>query len=110
MRGIPGVSSGNKWMVKFCPDAAGSWNYLASFVQGTGVAAQLTGGASAGYFDADSGSFVVAGTDKPANGIDLRGKGKLEYVNQHYLRFRSGDYFIKAGSEHSGNFLGIQRF
>ena len=94
--GNTGASSGNKWMVKFCPDAAGSWNYKASFVQGSGIAAQLTGGTSAGYFDGETNNFMVAATDK--SGMDLRAKGKLEYVNQHYLRFRNGDYYIKAGA------------
>ena len=108
--GNSSASSGNKWMVKFCPDAAGSWSYLASFVSGAGIAAQLTGGTSAGYFDADSGSFTVAATDKPANGIDLRGKGKLEYANQHYLRFRNGSYFIKAGSNIPETFLEYNDF
>jgi hypothetical protein len=105
-----GASSGNKWRVKFCPDEAGSWNYLASFVQGAEIAAQPAGGESAGYFDADAGSFVVASTDKPANGRDLRGKGKLEYVSQHYLRFRNGDYFIKAGSNIPETFLEYNDF
>ena len=108
--GNSGAASGNKWMVKFCPDAADSWSYLASFVKGTGVAAQLTGGTSAGYFDAEAGSFVAAVTDKAAGGIDLRGKGKLEYVNQHYLRFRNGDSFIKSGSNIPETFLEYNDF
>ena len=108
--GNSGSSSGNKWMVKFSPDAAGSWQYLASFVQGAGIAAQLTGGTSAGFFNGDSGTFVVAVTDKPANGIDLRGKGKLEYVDDHYLRFRSGEYFIKSGSNIPETFLEYNDF
>ena len=108
--GNSGASSGTKWMVKFCPDAAGSWSYLASFVSGAGIAAQLTGGTSAGYFDADAGNFTVAVTDKPASGIDLRGKGKLEYVNRHFLRFRNGEYFIKAGSNIPETFLEYNDF
>ena len=75
--GETGSTAGNKWRVKFCPDAAGTWRYTASFVQGTKIAAQPTGGTSAGYFDGTTGSFVVAATDKPANGIDFRGKGQI---------------------------------
>ena len=108
--GESGATSGNKWRVKFCPDAAGAWQYLASFVLGTKVAAQTTGGTSAGYFDGETGGFVVAATDKPANGIDLRGRGKLEYVNDHYLRFRNGSYFIKSGSNIPETFLEYNDF
>jgi uncharacterized protein DUF5060 len=96
--GETGASSGNKWRATFSPDVAGAWQYAASFVQGPGIAAELTGGASGGFFDGERGSFVVAPTDKPVDGIDLRGKGKLEYVGESYLRFRSGRYFLKSGS------------
>lgn len=106
--GETGATSGDKWMVKFCPDATGHWSYRAAFVQGADIAAQLTGGTSAGYFDAGVGSFTVAASDK--TGIDLRAKGKLEYVNQHYLQFRNGDHFIKAGSNIPETFLEYNDF
>lgn len=96
--GESSATSGNKWRVRFAPDAPGVWHYAAEFIQGTKIAASLTGGTSAGHFDGETGSFVVAPTDKPAAGVDLRGRGKLEYVNDHYLRFRNGSYFIKSGS------------
>ena len=106
--GESSATSGNKWRVKFCPDEAGAWSYQASFVQGTSVAAQLTGGASAGFFDGMTGSFTVDPTDK--TGIDFRGKGKLEYVDEHYLRFRDGEYFLKAGSNIPETFLEFNDF
>lgn len=106
--GESGASSGSTWMVKFCPDAPGEWSYQVSFVQGAGIAAQLIGGTSAGYFDAATGSFTVTATDK--SGVDLRGKGKLEYVSGHYLRFRSGEYFLKAGSNIPETFLEYNEF
>jgi hypothetical protein len=108
--GETGAISGNKWRVKFCPDAPGTWQYRASFVQGAKIAAQPTGGTSAGFFDGATGSFVVAATDKPATGVDLRGKGKLEYVNDHYLRFRNGSSFIKSGSNIPETFLEYNDF
>jgi hypothetical protein len=108
--GETGATSGSKWRVKFCPDAAGSWSYLASFVQGTKIAAQPTGGTSAGFFDGATGSFVVAPTDKSPDGVDLRGKGKLEYVDDHYLRFRSGRPFLKSGSNIPETFLEYNDF
>jgi hypothetical protein len=103
--GESSATSGNKWRVKFAPDAPGTWQYVAAFVQGSQVAAQPSGGASAGYFDGETGSFVIAPTDKPAAGVDLRGKGKLEYVNDHYLRFRNGSAFLKAGTNIPETFL-----
>ena len=106
--GESSAAAGNKWRVKFCPDAAGDWTYQASFVQGASIAAQLTGGASAGFFDSASGSFTVAASDK--TGVDLRGKGKLEYVDEHYLRFRDGEYFLKAGANVPETFLEYNDF
>jgi len=108
--GETGATSGNKWRVKFHPDAVGTWQYRAAFVSGSKIAAQPTGGTSAGYFDGTTGSFSVAPTDKPPNGVDLRGKGKLVYVDDHYLRFASGAYFIKSGSNIPETFLEYNDF
>jgi len=108
--GETGASSGNQWRAKFCPDAAGAWSYRASFVQGPKIAAELSGGTSAGFFDQATGSFTVAPTDEPASGLDLRGKGKLEFVNDHYLRFRNGARFIKSGSNIPETFLEYNDF
>ena len=108
--GETGSTSGNRWRVRFCPDAAGPWQYQAAFVQGAKIAAQPTGGTSAGFFDGETGSFVVASTDKPADGVDLRGKGKLEYADDHYLRFRNGNSFIKSGSNIPETFLEYDDF
>ena len=106
--GNTGATSGNKWRVKFCPDAPGTWHYTASFVTGPKIAAQPTGGTSAGFFDGQTGSFAVAATDK--TGVDFRGKGKLEYVGAHYLRFRNGASFIKSGSNIPETFLEYDDF
>ena len=109
--GETSATSGTKWRVNFCPDAAGTWTYAASFVQGANIAAALAGGASAGYFDGATGSFVVAASDKPAGGVDFRGKGKLVYVNQHYLQFSgTGGYFLKAGINSPETFLEFNDF
>lgn len=94
--GETSLGSGNRWRVAFAPDEAGTWNYSVSFVTGTDIAADLSGGASAGFFDGATGTFSVAASDK--SGADLRAKGKLEYVGDHYLQFRNGEYFIKGGA------------
>jgi hypothetical protein len=106
--GNTGATSGTKWRVKFCPDAVGSWHYAASFVTGSKIAAQPTGGASAGFFDGESGTFSIGPTDKSAP--DLRAKGKAEYAGEHYLEFRDGTSFIKSGSNIPETFLEYDDF
>jgi hypothetical protein len=60
-------------------------------------------------FDGARGSFTVAATDK--QGRDHRGKGRLDYVGEHYLKFaETGDYFLKGGADSPENFLGYVDF
>ena len=78
--------------------------YAVSFVTGTNIAASLTGGTSAGYFNGASGSFSIAASDKSGN--DFRGKGKIEYANDCYLKFKgTGGYFLKSGANSPETFL-----
>jgi hypothetical protein len=103
------ATSGNVWRVHFAPDEAGAWTYTASFRSGTNIATATTAGTSAGFFDGDSGSFSIAATDK--TGIDFRGKGRLDYVGKHHLRFaETGEYFMKAGVDAPENLLAYQDF
>ena len=104
------ASSGNVWRTHFAPDETGTWTYDASFRSGTNVYAGSPGsGSSAGFFDGDSGSFTVAETDK--TGRDLRGKGLLQYVGKHHLRFAgTGTYFMKAGVDSPENLLAYADF
>jgi Domain of unknown function (DUF5060)/Secretion system C-terminal sorting domain/Putative collagen-binding domain of a collagenase len=99
------ANSGNVWRVHFAPDATGTWTYKASFRTGANVAVAdnaLSGTATS--FDGQTGTFAIANSDK--TGRDLRGKGRLQYVGQHYLRFaETGDYFIKAGADAMENTL-----
>jgi len=101
------ATSGNKWRVNFCPDEAGQWSYVASFVTGSDIAAELTGGAATG-FNGDNGSFTVTASDKTAP--DLRARGKLEYVGEHYLQFANCEYFLKVGANSPEVFLEYQDF
>jgi hypothetical protein len=104
------ASSGNVWRTHFAPDETGTWTYQASFRSGTNVHAGSTGsGSSAGFFDGDSGSFTILDTDK--TGRDLRGKGLLQYVGKHHLRFAgTGTYFMKAGVDSPENLLAYADF
>ena len=70
---------------------------------------QNGGGTSAGFFDGESGSFDILPTDK--TGRDHRGKGLLEYVGEHHLRFaENGEWFLKAGADSPENLLAYEDF
>ena len=108
-----GADSGDKWRVHFTPDETGTWQYTADFITGTEVSistdAVPAGSSSAGFFDGNSGNFSVAATDK--TGDDFRAKGRLEYIDQHFLQFaETGDYFIKNGIDSPENFLAYDEF
>ena len=90
------ATSGNKWKARFAGGEEGTWSYKTSFVTGTNVAAELTGGTGGTAPDGETGMFRIGPQDK--SGKDFRTKGKLEYVGEHYLRFADGDYFIKCGA------------
>jgi len=105
------ATSGNVWRVHFAPDETGTWTYSASFRSGSNVAtdANPTAGSGAGFFDGESGSFSIAATDK--TGRDFRGKGRLQYVGKHHLRFaETGEYFMKAGVDAPENLLAYSDF
>jgi hypothetical protein len=105
------ATSGNIWQVRFTPDAEGTWRYTASFRTGTDIAINqaVNAGTSAGFFDGATGTFTISASDK--TGRDLRGKGRLEYVGEHYLRFReTGEYFIKVGADAPENTFAYEDF
>ena len=101
---------GEVWQVRFKPNKAGNWHFRTSFREGHNLAISddpLAGSPAA--FDGAEGSFQVEPTDK--SGKDFRAHGRLEYVNEHYLRFAgSGEYFIKGGADSPENFLAYHEF
>jgi hypothetical protein len=103
-----GAINGPIWLVHFSPDEVGTWTWQASFTKGENVA-QNGGGVSASFFDGETGSFEIEPTDK--TGRDLRGKGRLQYVGAHHLRFaETGEWFLKAGADSPENFLAYADF
>lgn len=109
--GETSATSGNKWRVHFAPDEVGEWSYEVSFRKGENVAVNEAqeAGSSAGYMDGMKGTFIIDHTDK--NGRDFRSKGRLQYVEEHYLRFaETGEYFLKAGADAPENFLSYTDF
>jgi hypothetical protein len=105
------ATSGDVWKVHFAPDETGTWTWEASFRSGSNVAMadSPASGSSAGFFDGDTGSFSIAATDK--TGRDFRGKGRLQYVGKHHLRFaETGKFFMKAGVDAPENLLAYADF
>lgn len=103
-----GAVNGKVWLAHFSPDETGVWKWEAEFKKGTNVA-QNGNGDSAGFFDGVHGSFQVDESDK--TGTDLRAKGRLQHVGEHYLKFaESEEYFLQAGPESPANFLAYDDF
>lgn len=106
-----GAEAGNKWHVHFSPDRVGQWEWEASFIKGRYVAVADTTktGLDGGYMNGQRGAFRISDTDKYPP--DFRASGRLEYVNEPYLRFAdSGGYFIKAGPDSPENLLSYRDF
>ena len=105
-----GAEKGNCWRVHFTPDRPGQWHYKASFRTGRDVAADTDPEAGKPTaFDAATGSFTVAASDK--TGRDHRAKGMLRYVGQHYPQFAgTGEFFLKGGADSPENFLAYADF
>lgn len=104
-----GHGEGNIWQVRFAPDEEGLWQYYASFRKGPEVAISLdpdSGNPSS--FDGTVGAFLVGELAPEAPGF-LRW-GRLEYVHDHYLKFRDGSYWLKGGTDSPENFLGYRGF
>lgn len=108
--GETGSTSGNKWRVHFSPDEVGEWRYAASFRKGENVAiSDNPGSGRAVAFDGSMGSIYISETDK--DDPDFRGKGRLDYVGDRYLRFAgTGEVFLKAGPDSPENFLAFTDF
>jgi hypothetical protein len=109
--GNTGADSGNKWRVHFAADETGQWSYSVDFRKGkfAAVSEKSNTGKSGEFMDEETGSFSITPTDK--SGVDFRGKGRLQYVNEHYLRFAgTGEYFLKCGADAPENFLSYADF
>lgn len=106
-----GASAGNKWRVHFTPNLQGEWQWQALFRKGkfAAVSDKPFTGTSANYMDNQKGQFAIQASDKAYP--DFRERGRLEYVNQAYLRFaETGEYFLKAGPDAPENLLSYADF
>jgi len=104
-----GGASGNTWAVRFTPDQAGQWEYVASFRRGKDVAVdQRSEAGEAASFD-DAGGTLTIG-ERAADAPGLLGLGRLEYAGGYYLKFRDGPYWIKGGTDSPEDFLAYDGF
>lgn len=104
-----GGGAGDVWRCRFNPDQSGIWTYSASFRSGANVAVSVAPApGSAHSFDGAQGSFAVLPRDASAPGL-LR-DGRLEYVGEHYLKARDGDFFVKTGTNSPENFMAFAGF
>ena len=102
------ATSGNVWRTRFAPNKTGIWSYTYRFYQGDNVAIN-GGGTPVSGIHGLSGTFNISTSNK--TGQDFRGKGRLEYVGEHYLKHAtSGEYFIKVGADAPEGLLGYADF
>ncbi len=104
------ATAGNRWRVHFVPPETGTWSYTASFRSGPEVAVSLDPLAgSATAFDGETGTLEIGPTDK--TGRDNRGRGMLNYVGEHFLRYAgTGEPFLLVGTQSPENFLAYYEF
>jgi hypothetical protein len=104
------AESGNIWKVHFAPDEIGVWDYSIRFVKGKWAAVRISNKLkTADFMDGKTGRLTIEASDK--KGVDFRGKGRLQYVGERYLKFaETGEYFLKCGSDAPENFLAYEEF
>jgi hypothetical protein len=99
------ASSGDQWHCLFAPDEIGEWTFIANFVKGSNVAVTTTTGVPLSFHGV-TGSFSIQSSNK--TGRDHRGKGRLQYVGQHHMKFTETDeWFLKAGVDRYGRYMCI---
>ncbi len=104
------ASEGNQWRAHLSPDTTGEWSYKVEFTRGKNAALSTdSSGEPLQPYHGLTGTFTVGESDK--EGRDFRGKGRLQYVGERYLKFAgTGDYFLKAGPDAPETLLGYQDF
>jgi hypothetical protein len=104
------ATAGDVWRAWFTPNQAGVWTFRASFRHGPSIAlSQDPNAGTPAAFDGASGRFTIHAAARDDRGF--YGKGRLEYVGAHYLRFAgSGEYFLKGGADSPENFLAYDEF
>ncbi|MGQ7846947.1 DUF5060 domain-containing protein [Granulosicoccus sp. 3-233] len=101
-----GHGRGNVWRARFSADETGIWSYQASLQRGSELAVNLNmDDGDAVQLEGAGGEFLIA--PAPFDAPGFLGQGRLEYVGNHYLKFRDGSYWIKGGTDSPENLLGF---
>ena len=106
-----GATSGDKWRVHFSPNATGTWSFEVFFHEGDNIAvnSDLDNGNEVSALHGLTGNFNVTASEK--NESHFLKKGRLKYIERHYLQFAdSKDFFIKVGPDSPENFLAYDDF
>ena len=108
--GHSSATSGKHWRAHLSPDKAGEWRYTITFQKGKDAAIDDEAAVRSVHpVHRRTGKFIVAASNK--TGRDLRGKGRLEYVDKHHLRFAdSKEYFLKFGADSPESLLAYADF
>lgn len=101
-----GHGNGRTWRVRFSADEVGQWSYTATLRQGTEVAVNLDEYAGQAIaLEGHEGTFMISAVSDSAP--EFLRHGRLEYVGDHYLKFRDGPFWIKGGTDSPENLLGF---
>lgn len=106
-----GAEAGNIWQVRFSPDAPGDWQWQARLAKGKNIAINPDPAAGETIALADnSGRFLVIESDKAAPDFRNADRGLLT-ADTGFFRFtRSGQYWLKGGTNSPENLLGYEDF
>ena len=101
-----GAGRGNIWRARFSPDEVGQWSYSASLKNADEIAVSLDENAGSDVqLEGATGRFTISAVSAAAP--EFLQSGRLEYVGEHYLKFRDGSYWIKGGTDSPENILGF---
>ena len=102
-----GNGIGDVWRARFSPNQTGQWSYEISFRSGKDISVSDTAGIAL-PIDGTSGVFNITPQSESDDGF-LK-YGRLEYVEEHYLKFADGPHWIKGGIDSPENFFGYAGF
>ncbi len=104
------ATEGTAWRAHLTPSEAGTWSYTVAFRAGAGVAVadDADAGSPLAPYDGTSGTFAVGAA--PVGSPGNYARGPLRYVGERYLRFDSGEPFLKGGADSPENLLAYEDF
>lgn len=104
-----GGGRGDIWRVRFTPPRRGQWSYIASFRSGPDIAVDLNpASGQPAAFDGVKGTLDIERALR--DGPEFLRYGRLEYAHGFYLKFRSGPYWIKGGTDEPEDLLAYSGF